>query len=74
MTSHPGVTGQRSFTINQICRRNAISRSFFYKLKAGGRGPRMTDFNRITEEAERDWLREREAAARTRSSADGEVE
>jgi hypothetical protein len=63
MTSQPGDTGQRSFTIDQLCRRNAISRSFFYKLKAAGRGPRLTDFNRVTQEAEADWLREREAAA-----------
>lgn len=58
-----GAPGQVSFTIDQFCGRNAISRPFFYKLKAQGRGPKVNDINRITQEAEAEWLREREAAA-----------
>ncbi len=56
-------SADESHTINGFCRLEKISRAYFYKLKAQGRGPRMMSTNRITEQARRDWQREREAEA-----------
>jgi hypothetical protein len=47
----------------EFCARNGISIAYFYKLRSAGKGPRETDFGRITIDAERDWLKQREAAA-----------
>jgi hypothetical protein len=51
-----------AFTKSEFCRRNGISKSFFYKIRKQGRGPREM-LGRITAEAERDWQHEREAEA-----------
>ena len=43
---------------------NRISESLYYELKRKGKGPREIELNKriiITEDAERDWRREREA-------------
>jgi hypothetical protein len=48
-----------------FCESNHISESFYHKLKRAGKGPRETRLLDkriiITEEAEADWRREREA-------------
>ena len=51
-------------TIPSFCVSNAISESLYFELKRKGKGPREIELeNRIiiTEDAERDWRREREA-------------
>jgi hypothetical protein len=58
---------RRSFSIPQFCARNGdMSEGFYQKIRKLGLGPRETrilDRIIITEEAESDWLRERESAA-----------
>jgi hypothetical protein len=47
-----------------FCTSNKISESLYHELKRQGKGPREIELNKriiITEEAERDWRREREA-------------
>ena len=47
-----------------FCESNRISESLYYELKRKGKGPREIELNKriiITEDAERDWRREREA-------------
>lgn len=64
------VTPQSAFTIAEFCRRNAISRSMFYKIRALGRGPRLMLVGthiRISIEAEADWKCASEAEAATKS-------
>jgi predicted site-specific integrase-resolvase len=54
------------FTIDEWCQKNRLSRSTFYKLKKAGKGPRLAkvlDAVRITEEADKDWVKAREAEA-----------
>jgi hypothetical protein len=56
---------QKSFTIPQFCARHALSEGFYRKMRERGLGPRETrilDRVIITEEAETEWRREREAA------------
>jgi hypothetical protein len=51
-------------TIPSFCESNAISESLYFELKRKGKGPREIELeNRIiiTEDAERDWRRAREA-------------
>src|SRR6266478_4404132 len=52
-------------TILSFCASNHISESLYHSLKRQGRGPREIELIDkriiITEEAERDWRREREA-------------
>ena len=48
-----------SFTINEFCERNSVSRSTYYALKADGLGPdeaRVKGLIRISREAEKAWL------------------
>ena len=57
---------KKVFTILEFCRRNSISRAFYYKLKKRGLTPReVRDLGppRITIEAETEWRAERNAAA-----------
>jgi hypothetical protein len=52
--------------INGFCRRHQICRATYYNLKKQGKGPRVMRVgsrDRITEEADADWVREREAEA-----------
>ena len=53
-------------SIDQFCQANGISRSLFYLLRKRGQGPReMAVGNRrlISDDAERDWQKAREADA-----------
>jgi excisionase family DNA binding protein len=40
-----GVSG---FTVDEFCERFNISRSFFYKLRRDGRGPKIMKIGRLT--------------------------
>jgi hypothetical protein len=58
-----------SFPIGVFCKRNAMSRGKFHKLKRDGKGPREMDVGgmiRISVEAEAAWRRECEAASAPR--------
>src|SRR5262245_22943718 len=66
-------------TIPSFCENNAISESLYYSLKREGRQPREIELDGrvlITEQAEEDWRREREAEtmekrkARSNNAAD----
>ena len=53
-----------SLSIEQWCQKNDLSRSAFYKLRKIGKAPRtmkVLDRVLISEDADRDWVREREA-------------
>ena len=55
------VAEKAARTIDEFCARNSISRAMFYKLKAQGKGPRLAYVGvkpLITDQAEKDWLRE----------------
>jgi hypothetical protein len=55
-----------SYTINQWCEWRQVSRAMFYKLKMQGLAPRTHAVGKkqlISQEADADWLREREAVA-----------
>jgi len=60
------MSDKRSSTIPEWCTRRGVSRSTFYKLDAQGKAPR-TYFagakRMISDEADADWVREREAEA-----------
>jgi hypothetical protein len=56
----------RSKTISEFCDRHQICRATYYNLKKQGRGPRVMRVgsrDRITPEADADWVRDREAEA-----------
>jgi hypothetical protein len=58
--------GESSKTIDEFCRSERISRSFFYIMQKEGWGPRLMYLGtsvRISAQARRDWQRQREAAA-----------
>ena len=58
--------GESSNTIDEFCRSERISRSFFYVMQKEGWGPQLMYLGtsvRISAQARRDWQREREAAA-----------
>ncbi|MGB9043803.1 MAG: transcriptional regulator [Pseudolabrys sp.] len=60
------MAGVSSFTINDFCARNGLSRGKFYALRRKGLGPREMDVDgmtRISAEAERDWKEASEKAA-----------
>lgn len=55
-----------SFSIEQWCQRHNLSRSTYYKLRAANKAPRtMEVLNcvRISEDADREWVKAREAEA-----------
>jgi hypothetical protein len=57
------TSSRASFSINEFCQRHGFSRSFWYKLKRLGLTPDVTLLNnmqRITPDAEKRWLAERE--------------
>lgn len=61
----------RDPSVDGFCRRMGFSRSHFYNLLARGEGPRLFHvgkLTRISEEAERDFVRQREAAELPRSA------
>ncbi|MCC8954098.1 transcriptional regulator [Bradyrhizobium sp. Pear77] len=55
-----------SFTINEFCAAEKISRAFFYKLQAQGKAPRtypLGSARRISREAYAEWRSAREIEA-----------
>jgi hypothetical protein len=61
----PAPIERRSWTIDEFCERNGISRSLYYKLQRQGLGPRTWGagtHQRISDQAETDWIAQREAA------------
>jgi hypothetical protein len=62
--------GQKSFTITQWCVRRRVSRAMYYKLKRRGKAPLTYDAGgpRISDQADADWLREREAEAQSQNT------
>lgn len=55
-----------SMTVSEFCHRHSISRAFFYLLASKGEAPRTFKVGRlvrISQEAEREWIKSREAAA-----------
>jgi hypothetical protein len=57
---------RRSYTIDEWCECRRISRGMFYKLDAQGKAPASYYVGAkrlISDEADADWLREREAEA-----------
>jgi hypothetical protein len=66
VTEKPASGG--SMSIETFCRRNEISRSFYYKLHRAGRGPDEARYGaavRITYAAEAKWLKKGEKNAKT---------
>jgi hypothetical protein len=67
LTNPDGEDEQGSYTIKQFLRRHRLSESQFHKLRREGRGPRTMRTGsvgvRISREAERDWILEREREA-----------
>lgn len=54
----------RSFSIDDWCAMHSFSRSFFYKLAKQGEAPKTFKIGccqRISEDANRDWISAREA-------------
>lgn len=59
-----GASPAHSLTIGQWCMRHGISRGMFYKMKKIGEAPRTMKIGtctRISHEADREWVRAREA-------------
>ena len=57
---------ETSYTINEFCRAERISRSLLYRAWREGWGPRfhlVGSHKRISPEARREWRQEREVAA-----------
>lgn len=55
---------RRSYTIDEWCEARRISRAMYYKLRDQGLGPKTHNAGTkvlISDEADADWLREREA-------------
>jgi hypothetical protein len=62
----------QSYTIDEFCQRHRFSRSLYYKLDKAGKGPRtmpLLGCVRISEEAEREWVKAREAEATAEAAA-----
>jgi hypothetical protein len=56
----------QSYTINEWCALRKVSRTEFYEMQKRGDGPRtyrVGRFQRISGEADRDWLAAREGVA-----------
>ena len=59
----------QSLTILEWCERHKLSRASFYNLMKAGKAPRIMKVGsavRITDDADRDWCRAREAEAVSR--------
>jgi hypothetical protein len=65
------VRGAKS--IDQFCTDNGISRAFFYIMPIKPRMMHVGRLRRISPEAETDWQRECEEAARQAEAADAEA-
>lgn len=56
----------QSFTIDDFCQQQKVSRAYFYLLQKAGKAPRSYKLGRITrisEEAIREWVAARESEA-----------
>ena len=61
-----------SFTVDEFCKADSISRAMLYRACREGNGPRFylnCTHRRLTADARRDWQHQREAAA----IANGEI-
>ncbi|QIG46781.1 transcriptional regulator [Nordella sp. HKS 07] len=61
-----------AFTINEWCTARRFSRGMFYNLQKAGKGPRVHkvgDRTLISIEADREWLKQREAEAEAEIAA-----
>jgi hypothetical protein len=59
------LTATQSYTVDEFCAAERISRSMLYKLWKEGQGPRfyyVGNVRRITHEARLEWQRQMEAA------------
>jgi hypothetical protein len=66
------VSTEASYTIDEFCKAERISRAFLYKLWSQGKGPRFYYVNtvrRISHEARLEWHRQFEAAAKIGEAA-----
>jgi excisionase family DNA binding protein len=71
-TSLARIETYRDASIAGFCHRQGISRSTYYNLVAAGEAPReyrVGKLVRISQEAEHDWVRQREAAHAARVEA-----
>jgi hypothetical protein len=67
------VTADHSYTINEFCEAERISRSGLYKLWAQGKGPRWFNVGtkrNISHEARTAWRRQMEAEAEAASNGE----
>ena len=67
----PAPADSPSHTVDDLCRLERLSRSKLYQEWAAGSGPRyfyVGNRRRISEEARRDWRRQKEAEAAARMS------
>ena len=64
-----------SFTIDTWCAEHGLSRSTYYQLRKIGKAPRIFEVTpgcpRISAEANRQWVAEREAETRKAAEAEG---
>jgi hypothetical protein len=68
---------KNAFTINEFCERNSISKPQYFRLRAQGKGPRTFKNgtrDRISQEAETDWIRRMEAENANSAAGSGEAE
>jgi hypothetical protein len=66
------ISEKKSRTVREFCARNNVSISMFYKLRGLGKAPRLFYIGaspRITDAAEEEWQRDREAEAAVSSAA-----
>jgi hypothetical protein len=70
--------GRSSFTLAEWRKRHGLSESQHHKLRRQGRGPRTMRTGdvgvRVSVEADREWVREREREAAERQQQQGEAE
>jgi hypothetical protein len=62
------MTTEASYTIDEFCKAERISRAFLYKLWANGKGPRyylVGTVRRISHEARLEWQQQFEVAAKS---------
>jgi hypothetical protein len=66
------MSTEASYTIDEFCKAERISRAFLYKLWAKGNGPRyylVGTVRRISHQARLEWHRQLEAAAESGDAA-----
>ena len=66
------MSTEASYTIDEFCEAERISRAFLYKLWARGQGPRfyyVGTVRRISHEARLEWHQQFEAAAKSGEAA-----